>query len=113
MGICTEEQAAAIIDHFDKADKWRADQMPTEQDAIRVFFEAWQRLKEFGWREAIYCPKDGTWFESIEPGSTGIHKTQYTGEWPKGSWWVAEGGDLWPSHPCLFRAAQGKNEVRE
>lgn len=84
----------------------RAAAMPTEQDAINAMFEAWQRLKELGWSEASYCPKDGSWFDSVEPGSTGIHTTQYTGEWPNGSWWVSDGGDLWPARPTLWRPSQ-------
>ena len=81
----------------------RADDMPTEQDAINAMFRAYLRLKELGWKEAIYCPKDGTPFLSIEPGSTGIGRTYYHGKWPTGSWFVAEAGDLWPSRPCLYK----------
>ncbi len=81
----------------------RAADMPTEQDAINAMFRAYLRLKDLGWKEAIYCPKDGSVFLSIEPGSTGIHKTYYHGDWPKGSWWVADAGDLWPSRPCLYK----------
>lgn len=53
--------------------------------------------------DAVYCPKDGTVFDAIEVGSTGIHPCHYDGEWPHGSWWTHEAGDLWPSRPCLFR----------
>lgn len=81
----------------------RAADMPDEQSAIDAMFEAYQRLKELGWREAIYCPKDGTEFKAIESGSTGIFDCHYSGEWPKGSCWVEDGGDLWPSRPCLFK----------
>ena len=81
----------------------RAELMPTEQDAIKVMWEGFQRLRELGWREAMYCPKDGSEFDVIEPGSTGIHRCHYSGEWPDGYWWIAEAGDLWPSHPILYR----------
>lgn len=78
--------------------------MPTENEAISIFFDAHQRLKELGWQEAIYCPKDGSTFHVIEPGSTGIHVASYQGEWPDGSWWVhCEDGDMCPSHPCLWK----------
>lgn len=53
--------------------------------------------------DAIYCPKDGSTFEIIEVGSTGIFRAHYHGEWPTGGWLAEDGGDLWPSHPCLFR----------
>ena len=84
----------------------RADYMPDDSAALNVMFEAWQRLKELGWREAMYCPKDGTEFEVIEAGSTGIHSCHYSGEWPKGCYLVHSDGDLWPSTPILFRLKQ-------
>lgn len=59
-----------------------------------------------GWREAIYAPKDGTVFESISAGSTGIHLCHYEGEWPEGSFWVHDVDDLWPGLPLLFRPMQ-------
>lgn len=91
---------------FSRVDAARAALMPTEQDAINMMWQAVQRLKQLGWKEAIYCPKDGSEFDAIEPGSTGIHKTHYSGEWPTGGWMVADGGDLWPSHPYLYRPTE-------
>lgn len=81
----------------------RAAEMPDEKAALRVMHDAHQRLRELGWREAIYCPKDGSSFDVIEAGSTGIFRCHYQGEWPDGSWWIEGGGDLWPSRPILFR----------
>lgn len=77
--------------------------MPDEQTAIRMMFDAYQRLKELGWNNAQYCPKDGSTFDSIEVGSTGIHRTFYSGVWPKGVWYTQDRGDLWPAHPILYR----------
>lgn len=74
-----------------------------EKAALAKMFEGWYELKRLGWNDAIYCPKDGSTFLVIEPGSTGIHKAHYEGEWPKGRWWVHEAGDLWPSRPCLWK----------
>ena len=91
----------------------RADLMPTEQDAINLMSQAYQRLKELGWKEAIYCPKDGSEFDAIEPGSTGIRKAHYSGDWPTGGWMVADAGDLWPSHPCLYRPTEAEIAERE
>lgn len=81
----------------------RAHLMPTTKDALNRMFECYLRLKELGWREAIYCPKDGTVFDAIEAGSTGVFPSHYDGEWPKGRWWAHSHGDLWPSRPILFR----------
>lgn len=75
-----------------------------ERKAIDQMFQAYQTLKRLGWNDAIYCPKDGRRFLSIEPGSTGIHDTHYEGEWPNGTWWVLEANDLWPARPCLWKA---------
>lgn len=84
----------------------RKSQMPDEQAALRMFCSAWQRLKELGWNDIIYCPKDGSLFEAIEAGSTGIHLCSYDGVWPDGHWWIHEDGDMSPSHPVLFRLPQ-------
>lgn len=81
----------------------RAEQMPTDYDCLRLLGQVYQRLQELGWKNSIYCPKDGTVFEIIEAGRVGIHDCHYTGEWPNGSWWVHDAGDLFPSRPILFR----------
>jgi|GEM_PF-2404929 len=99
----TKREADALWEAAEKAKADRAQRMPDERAAIRALWEAHQRLQELGWREAIYCPKDGTSFQVIEPGSTGIFECHYSGEWPKGSWWIADEGDLYPSHPILFK----------
>lgn len=101
-------EADAIMAAVDEADRRRAELMPTEQDAIRMMFEARQRLMELGWNDARYCPKDGSEFDAIEPGSTGIHRCHYSGEWPNGHWWIASHGDLYPSRPVLYRAGPPK-----
>lgn len=77
--------------------------MRRERQEIVRMFKAYDNLRRMGWREAIYCPKDGTVFEAIEAGSTGIHDCHYQGEWPDGSWWVHVPGDVMPSYPILFR----------
>jgi hypothetical protein len=102
-----QSEATAIIAASDAAKARRAEQMPDERSAIEAMFEAWLRLKELGWKEAIYCPKDGSLFDAIEPGSTGIHRCRYEGTWPTGGWWIVGDDDLWPSRPVLYR-----NEVK-
>lgn len=103
-------EAEAIMAAVHEADKRRAELMPDEKAAIRMMSEARQRLMELGWRDAIYCPKDGSVFDSIEPGSTGIHKCFYHGEWPNGRWWIADDFDMYPSRPVLFRLAEDPSE---
>lgn len=99
----TREAAAAILEAAEERQVKREADMPTERAAIDAMFEAWQRLKELGWREAQYCPKDGSSFDVIEAGSTGIHPCFYEGEWPDGYFMVGEGEWCGPSRPILFK----------
>ena len=82
---------------------------PPDAAALSRLFDAYQELKRLGWNDAIYCPKDGTWFDAIEAGSTGIHNCRYEGAWPTGSWWISDDRDLWPSRPILFRLRVKEN----
>jgi hypothetical protein len=99
--------------------RWEADQMlaaidahnaqiardmPDVKTALDVMTDAFHRLEQLGFRPAMYCPKDGSTFEVIEAGSSGIHRCHYDGEWPTGHYWIEGDDDLWPSHPILFRA---------
>lgn len=104
----SEEEAAAIWEKIEQDDAQRAADMPTEQDALKVMNRAYRRLHDLGWREAIYCPKDGSTFDAIEPGSTGIHDCFYMGDWPTGSWKIVDEIDVWPSHPILFKRKDDK-----
>lgn len=97
------EQAQKIYDAAMAARSKRAADMPDVETALRVMTEAYHRLEELGFRNAVYCPKDGSAFEVIEAGSSGIHRCSYHGDWPTGSWWVEDNGDLWPSRPILYR----------
>jgi hypothetical protein len=101
--ITSGDDFESILEKIEADEAARAEKMPDERAAILQMFEAVQRLKELGWNDAIYCPKDGSEFDAIEAGSTGIHRCHYDGEWPDGRWWVADNGDLWPSRPILFR----------
>lgn len=110
MGHCTEEQAREILVSLEEMKKLRVDQMPTEEAALDVFMAAYTRLKDLGWREIIYVPKDGTTFEVIEPGSTGIFRCHWQQTPPRGSFWIEEDGGS-PSHPVLWRPpAQRRGE---
>lgn len=80
-----------------------------EREALALMFRGWEALKKLGWHDAIYCPKDGTWFWAIEPGSTGVHRCQYEGEWPHGGWWIEDENSLWPSRPVLFKLMEQKS----
>lgn len=96
-------EAEALMASVRAADARRSELMPDEQSAIRMMLQAYLRLKELGWNDAVYCPKDGSEFDVIEAGSTGIHRCIYEGEWPNGRWWILDEGDISPSRPVLYR----------
>jgi hypothetical protein len=81
------------------------EQRKAEQAALRALYMAWSRLKDFGWNDPAYCPKDGTEFDVIELGSTGIFSCRYVGEWPRGLWEYMDDRDVYPTSrpPAMFR----------
>jgi hypothetical protein len=97
------ERANSWLVGAKKAEERRAELMPDEHAAVNMLFEATQRLEDLGWQDAIYCPKDGSSFQVIEPGSTGFHRAHYCGEWLKGTWWIEEEADMGPSRPILWK----------
>lgn len=99
----TRAEGEALWEAAKAAEAKREVDMPDEKAAIRAMMDAWLRLKQLGWREAMYCPKDGSMFKVIEAGSTGIFDCAYRGEWASGHFDVYDGGDIWPSHPILFK----------
>lgn len=99
----TEIDVHALLRNAEEQKAARAAQMPTDADCFRVMVQAVQRLKELGWAEAIYCPKDGSAFEAIEAGCSLPGTCIYMGDWPDGGWWMQDAGDLWPSRPILWR----------
>lgn len=105
MGVieANSEQFERLMAAIERDERASAAEMPNEAAALKVLQQAYVRLKALGFRDAVHCPKDGSWFEIVEAGSTGIHRAHYEGQWPTGTWWVAEAGDLWPSRPILWR----------
>lgn len=102
---CLPETYEEALVQLELEQKARADEMPTEQDALKVIARGYQRLKDLGFSDAIYCPKDGTTFQAVEPGCTGIQENCfYQGEWPDGRWLSFNSSDVWTSRPMLFRA---------
>lgn len=98
----TRTEADAIMAAADAQQKARAEAMPTEEAAVRALADAVHRLRELGWRDSCYAPKDVP-ILMIEPGSSGIHRGTQDGEWPNQRFWIHDAGDMWPSRPCLFK----------
>lgn len=101
----TRSEGEALRASVEAAQAKRERDMPDEQSAINAMFSAWVRLKELGWNDIMYCPKDGSRFRVIENGSTGIFDCEYDGEWPKGHWTTFDAHDAYPSSiaPSLYR----------
>lgn len=74
-----------------------------EAAALARLHAAHQELERLGWKGAIYCPKDGTVFLAIEPGTGVPMRCAYWGEWPTGGWWELDSGDAYPVRPSLFK----------
>lgn len=111
MGYCTEEQAAKMLEYFEREKRWSVEEMPDVQKALEVFTKAYRRLIELGFKEIIYHPKDGSTFEVIEPGSTGIFPCQYWEQPARGSFWIMEDGGC-PSHPVLWRPTSARTRAQ-
>lgn len=108
MGKLAPSYEAIVADAEAKAAA-RAASMPTEKDAINAMFQAWLRLKELGWKDSKSAPADCRVFASVECGSSGVHETTRD----ESGFWVFD-GDLWPSHPVLWREWRDTDvQVRE
>lgn len=99
------DESERILYEAETDRRLRAADMPTEQDAINAMFAAHQRLRELGWRDGLYMPKDGTKVTVIQNGSTGMFDCAYVGEWADGYFYLYDGGDVYPSQsvPPLFK----------
>ncbi len=101
----TQEEAKTLWEASEAAQQKTAADFPTFEITLRELSRAFHRLRDFGWREGIYCPKDGSEFEVIEAGSTGIFRCRYDGTWPEGMWMTFDDSDVYPSSspPLMFR----------
>lgn len=101
----TRAEGEAMWESAKAAEAKRAADMPDEKAAIRALWNAQQRLKELGWREGCYSPRDGTRFRIVELGSTGIFDCDCHGEWPDCTWTSYDEHDAYPSSkpPILFK----------
>lgn len=80
----SEDECRDIIARADAQKIARESSMPDFDAAISTLHSAQVRLGELGWKEGIYCPKDGEQFALIEFGSTGVFSGRYVGKWPDG-----------------------------
>jgi hypothetical protein len=72
------------------------DSVRRDKSPIARLFCAWHDLRCEGWNPMLSAPT-GIRVQLIEIGSTGIHEGYFDN-----GWWI-EDGDLYPSHPVLWR----------
>jgi hypothetical protein len=112
----TRAEGEAMWAHAEAAKADREKRMPDDRAAINALWDAHQRLKELGWREGCYSPRDGeTVFKVIEPGSTGIFDCTCHGEWPDCTWTSFDDRDAYPSSqaPMLFKLSPEDQAKRD
>ena len=109
----TAAEGRAIWAAVEAHDAKRRELMPDSMAALDVLSDALTRLKDEGWAQGIYCPKDGLQFAAIQFGSTGIFEAFYSGEWPDGYIMLCDSvcrpeGLLWKSLGDLTEAESAK-----
>jgi hypothetical protein len=99
MGVhhATEEQFNHLCAAIAKSNADLVEFMPDEKAALKMMHAAYERLKQLGFADGQYCPKDGSAFEVVDLGSTGIFRCTYSGDWPDGYYMIEDGGDIWPT----------------
>ena len=85
----------------------------TEQHCLRAINDAYERLKELGWKEMCGAPKDMP-CEAIWPGATMIGEARWAAfsasfsEAQGDGAWIARPWEHWPSQPILYRPRERK-----
>lgn len=93
----------SMMDRIEARAKARRQRVPTEEDAFRLSHDCFERLKELGWREIQYCPKDGTEFDAYCFGDLVSFDCTYEGQWPDGMWVQHDEDDSIVCYPSLWR----------
>ncbi len=97
------DEMASLLAAIAAEEAARAGKMPDDKAAIAQMFEAYRRLRELGWQPINASPQDGSSFQAIEIGSTGIFDAYYVGDWPDGDFFVDDGTEADIGHPVMFR----------
>ncbi|NOV17871.1 hypothetical protein E5S70_17610 [Ensifer adhaerens] len=73
----TEEEAKELWQVVKQAGKDRAERLPDAKACLTALSSAKDRMRELGWRDSRYCPRDGSTFAVCEIGSTGMWSAFY------------------------------------
>lgn len=66
----------------------------TQQTYISNLTDSYHKLIDLGWRDIVYCPKNGQLFDVLLLGDPIIRSCFYWGRWPHGEW-------VFPDYPDL------------
>jgi hypothetical protein len=66
------DEAKGMWEAIERSAADRAERIPTSLVALKILSEAKDRMRELGWRDGRYCPRDGRQFAVCEIGSTGM-----------------------------------------
>jgi hypothetical protein len=98
----TETTAAELWQAIEQQQAKDEADMPDALAALNTMQRGYHRLRQFGWSDGVYCPKDGSEFAVIQVGSSGIFSGVYIGDWPFGDIWIAD--ESTSPHACLWKA---------
>lgn len=83
----------------EKTDKPEFTPTPEELELLTTIQKAVQRLTALGWNTTLMPPEAGDSIV-VEAGSTGVFRGRYLSE---RSFFIEDGGDLWPSRPLAWK----------
>ncbi|KQZ49765.1 hypothetical protein ASD54_12575 [Rhizobium sp. Root149] len=73
----TPEQASSLLAACEQAQQERMARLPDTASCLSALCDADSRMRELGWRNGRYCPRDGSPFAVCQVGSTGM----WAGHW--------------------------------
>ena len=91
----------AILAEAEQQRDQRARALPTLDHCLIAMVQIMQRLRELGWRDAEYAPRDRT-FLGITPGSTRAVRCVHLGG-AEGAFFCEDGDDFWPVRILVWR----------
>lgn len=99
----TSNESVALIAQLEtmlaKRRERRAQQMPTEAEALAQFHNAYERLQDLGWLPAVRAPNDGTPFRGIMLGARSPMVFVRFGDFS----YLRDDYRLYAGEPCLFK----------
>ena len=87
----------------DSAEKERPKREAWAHPNMQQICHLTNEMRNEGWSEISYCPKDGSSFLAWNPLCSLPYICTYSGKWPDGKWWAHVDGDVWPDKPMMWK----------